>query len=62
MTTIQLIDHKGDFWELVWAGTASRYLHNGEAYWKAWWYAPERPHELRNYAEVPLPIFTEWWT
>ncbi len=61
MLYIELIDHKGDYWTLVWPGAASRYLHKGIAYYKAWWYADERPHELRNYTAIPLPIFTDWW-
>jgi len=60
MCIIDLIDQKGEWWQLMWAAP-SRYLHKGEAYWKAWWYAPVRPHEFRNFDEVPLPIFTEWW-
>lgn len=61
MINVQLIDHKGDFWDLTWANAPQRYLHQGECYWKSWWYASERPAELKNYSEVPLPIFTDWW-
>lgn len=62
MCSIELIDWKGDFWQLIWVGAPKTYLHNGEIYWKAWWYAPARPKELINYYEVPLPIFTDWFT
>lgn len=61
MTCIELIDNKGDYWELLWANAPVPYLYNGDKYWKAWWYTPERPDDFRNYYEVPLPIFTEWW-
>lgn len=61
MTTIDLIDLKGEQWQLIHSHTIP-YLHKGEKYWKAWWFAPVRPDELRNYDEVPLPIFTDWWT
>ena len=61
MTYIDLIDFKGDYWHLIYANAPQKYLHNGNAYWKAWWYAPDRPKELKNYTEVPLPIFTDWW-
>lgn len=57
---IEVIDNKGDRWQLVWTN-ADRYLHNGHAYYKAWWYAPTRPYEFRNFDEVPIPIFTDWW-
>jgi len=58
---IDIIDHKGEHWQLTYIKAAQKYLHKGEAYWKAWWYATKRPHEFRNYATIPLPIFTDWW-
>lgn len=53
MIVINLIDHLGDEWELVWQGV----VRGGEA----WWYAPVRPAALKDYEEVPLPVFTEWF-
>lgn len=57
---IKLTDFKGDTWNLMYT-RPSRYLHKGDAYWKVWYIASIRPNELKNYEEVPLPIFTEWW-
>ena len=61
MIEIELIDFKGDYWRLMWPGACSRYLHKAEAYYKAWWYVGEGPDELKNYPQIPLPIFTDWW-
>ena len=61
MLTIELIDHKGDSWKLEYWESAQQYLHKGEGYWKAWWDAPKRPKDFKNYMQVPLPIFTDWW-
>lgn len=60
MNIIKLTDFKGQNWELIYT-QPQKYLHQGEAYWKVWYLAPARPDELKNYNEVPLPIFTEWW-
>lgn len=61
MITIELYDHKGDYWQLTAATPPRRYMHNAEVYYKMWWHAFNRPGELRHYKEVPLPVFTEWW-
>ena len=61
MTLIDLVDYKGDTWQLFAANKCTRYLHKGQVYWQLWWYAPVRPHALRNYNEVPLPVFADWW-
>lgn len=61
MVIIDIIDYKGDYWQLIWANSSQSYLYKGHTYWKAWWHTPERPNELKNYITVPLPIFTDWW-
>lgn len=61
MLVIDFFDLKGDYWRLIWTGQISPYLYKGNKFYKTWWYAPKRPHELRNYDEVPLPVFTDWW-
>ncbi len=61
MITIELIDQKGEFWELIWANSITPSLYKGSLWYKGWWYAIEIPHELRNYSDIPLPVFTEWW-
>lgn len=64
MSEIKLIDFKGDYWHLIYDG-AARYLHEGGAHFKAWWYIVEGPKFLNEngaqYSEISTPIFTEWF-
>ena len=60
MTVIKVTDFKGDNWALVYT-RPQKYLHKGDCFWKVWYYASVRPKELKNYSEVPIPIFTDWW-
>lgn len=63
MTTIELLDHKGDFWRLTFAACQ---IDKRDGMWYAIWYTDEDcPQFLRTngarYDFVPTPVFTEWF-
>ena len=61
---IEVVDFKNDYWKLTPGSYRpfSLYLHKGDAYWKIWMKVHTGPRELRNYPEIPLPVFTDWWS
>ena len=56
MPTIQLIDFRGDFWNITlrpWVVT------DETALCETFHYVTEGP--LDGYDMIPLPVFTDWW-
>jgi len=57
MTTIDLIDLKGDVITLTYAGI---YRTSKAGLCETWCYAHKE--WLPEYQQIPMPVFTEWWT
>jgi hypothetical protein len=58
MREIELIDHLGDYWLLLLPAVFEK---NRNGMMIMWVYVGKGPEALRNYQEIPLPVFTEWW-
>jgi len=58
MTEIQLTDWLGDTWRILLPGV---YRTSKQGFTELWVYVGLGPDALRNFQEIPLPVFTDWW-
>jgi len=58
MLTIAINDHKNEHWELLLPGV---FRENRHGLTEMWVYVSHGPPALKNYQQIPLPVFTEWW-
>lgn len=56
MTVIELLDFKGDYMELTFAG---EWIRSRKGLWEMECYAKHDWNEW--YTALPMPLFSEWW-
>lgn len=55
---VHVIDYLGTKWTLLCPG---RYKTTLDGFVTMWVLVAKGPQSLRDYQEIPLPVFTEWW-
>lgn len=57
MKVFTVIDFLGDEWIFI----KHRFVQQPNGYWTLWAWVVKGPKALKNYQELPFPVFTEWF-
>ena len=58
MNEFTVIDFYGDEWSFA----KHRFVRQANGFWKMWAWVMKRPGDvLKDYQELPFPVFTEWF-
>jgi len=51
-----------DFLGFRWVLAKHKFERQANGYWKMWAWVMKGPPLLRDFQEIPFPVFTDWWT